>query len=94
MKVINHNYIVHDLIFQIMNNVDKAGLIDDAFNLARAGYIDYTIPLNLIKFLDKELNHLPWESAYNGIGYISDMLQTGSSFSLFRVSMNCKDDDN
>nr|XP_022316112.1 glutamyl aminopeptidase-like [Crassostrea virginica] len=68
----------------IMNNVDKAGLIDDAFNLARAGYIDYTIPLNLIKFLDKELNHLPWESAYNGIGYISDMLQTGSSFSLFR----------
>lgn len=68
----------------ILNTVDKAGLIDDSFNLARAGYIEYSIPLNLIKFLDKELNHLPWESAYNGIGYITDMLQTGASFSLFR----------
>jgi hypothetical protein len=71
--------------FQIMSDVDKAGLIDDSFNLARGGYIDYRIPLNLIKFLDTELNHLPWESAYTGIGYIADMLQTGASFSLFRV---------
>ncbi|XP_061175207.1 glutamyl aminopeptidase-like [Saccostrea echinata] len=66
------------------SNVDKAGLIDDAFNLARAGYIEYSTPLNLIKFLDTELNHLPWESAYSGISYITEMLQTGASFSLFR----------
>lgn len=65
--------------------MDKAGLIDDSFNLARGGYIDYSIPLNLIKFLDTELNHLPWESACTGIEYISDMLQTGASFSLLRV---------
>ncbi|XP_048762432.2 glutamyl aminopeptidase-like [Ostrea edulis] len=68
----------------ILSNVDKAGLIDDSFNLARGGYIDYSIPLNLIKFLDTELNHLPWESACTGIEYISDMLQTGASFSLLR----------
>ncbi|KAK3089030.1 hypothetical protein FSP39_000261 [Pinctada imbricata] len=72
---------------KIMENVDKAGLIDDAFNLARGGYIHYEVPLKLTLYLDQENAHLPWESTYTALDYISDMMETGKSFGQWRVGI-------
>ncbi|XP_060595216.1 glutamyl aminopeptidase-like [Ruditapes philippinarum] len=63
---------------------DRTGLVDDAFNLARAGYISYELALEMTKYLDKEYHHLPWDSAYSGITYIKDMFITSGHFDSLR----------
>ena len=83
LKLYNFKFPI--LSLQIMSNVDKAGLINDAFNLARGRYISYDIPLDMTLYLDQEMSHLPWESAYTAMAYISDMLQTGTLFGSWRV---------
>lgn len=43
---------------------NRGQLIDDAFQLANAGIINYTIAFDLVKYLHrKEPNYIPWYSA-------------------------------
>ena len=75
-------------IFQILSTVDRAHLIDDAFNLARARVTSYNTALDMTSYLHKELDYLPWDSAASGFGYISSMLEQSSSYGLLNVSIN------
>ncbi len=52
---------------------NRAQLINDAFNLARAGEIDQITALNLTAYLDKETDYLPWDAALTVVNYIRDM---------------------
>ncbi|XP_068743782.1 glutamyl aminopeptidase-like [Montipora capricornis] len=47
----------HDL--KVFNNTDRAGLIDDSFNLARANLLNHTIPLKISEYLVKEEDYIP-----------------------------------
>lgn len=69
---------------QELSNIDKAGLINDALNFARAGHVPYDLALSMTLYLDKEYDHLPWESAYTAFAYISSMFQYGGSFGPWR----------
>lgn len=53
---------------------NRAQLIDDAFNLARAGQLDYSVPLHLTKYLKNENNTTPWYSAMNGFSYLLERM--------------------
>ncbi|XP_052368003.1 thyrotropin-releasing hormone-degrading ectoenzyme-like [Oncorhynchus keta] len=62
------NYDLHNwrlLIGQLMTNAEiisvgnRAGLIDDVFNLARAGYLPQNVPLQIICYLPQEREFLP-----------------------------------
>lgn len=68
-----------------MRDVEKSGLINDAFNLARGGYLSYDLALGLTRFLNKERGHLPWESAYSVLSYITHMFELGGDYSNMRV---------
>ncbi|XP_038058558.1 uncharacterized protein LOC119729837 [Patiria miniata] len=59
---------------------NRAALIDDAFNLARAGVIEQTTALSLTKYLTKEKQYLPWESTLVVISYIRDMFSRYSGY--------------
>ncbi|XP_022104262.1 aminopeptidase N-like isoform X2 [Acanthaster planci] len=59
---------------------NRAALIDDAFNLARAGVIEQTTALSLTKYLTKEREYLPWESTLVVISYIRDMFSRYSGY--------------
>lgn len=59
-------------------------MIDDAFNLARGGYLNYSVALDITKYLHRDDDHLPWDSARMGITYIQNML-SGGAFGLWRV---------
>lgn len=63
---------------------DRTGLIDDAFNLARGGYLGYEVAMEMTKYLDKELHYLPWDSAYDAIMYIKDMFITSANYNDLR----------
>lgn len=47
---------------------NRGQLIDDAFQLANAGIINYTIAFDLVKYLHiKEPNYIPWYSALRNV---------------------------
>ncbi|KAM6220503.1 glutamyl aminopeptidase [Rhynchocyon petersi] len=54
---------------------DRASFIDDAFALARAQLLDYSVPLNLTKYLHFEDDFLPWQRAISAVTYIISMFE-------------------
>ncbi|KAG5680753.1 hypothetical protein PVAND_010240 [Polypedilum vanderplanki] len=47
--------------------MNRAQLIDDSFALAKGGYIDYSIPFDILKYLVRENDFFPWYTAYRHI---------------------------
>ena len=66
--------------------INRAQLIDDALNLARAGLLDYQIALGVTSYLEKETEYIPWKAALSGMGYIKNMLKRSPAFGDYKVS--------
>ncbi|XP_041643447.1 aminopeptidase Ey-like isoform X2 [Cheilinus undulatus] len=49
--------------------INRAQIIDDAFNLARAKIVSTTLALGTTKFLGKEVEYMPWETASRSLNY-------------------------
>ncbi|XP_071369656.1 aminopeptidase N-like [Centroberyx affinis] len=49
--------------------INRAQIVDDAFNLARAKIINTTLALRTTKFLFNERDYVPWESALRNLNY-------------------------
>ncbi|XP_071753484.2 aminopeptidase N-like [Centroberyx gerrardi] len=49
--------------------INRAQIVDDAFNLARAKVINTTLALRTTKFLFNETDYVPWESALRNLNY-------------------------
>ncbi|XP_036963792.1 aminopeptidase N-like [Acanthopagrus latus] len=49
--------------------INRAQLVDDAFNLARAKIIPTVLALNTTKYLSKEREYMPWESAVGNLDF-------------------------
>lgn len=64
-KLIDQLETNHDVIPLI----SRGQLIDDAFNLARAKYVNVTLALRTTKYLLNETEYIPWESALNNLQY-------------------------
>uniref|UniRef100_A0A672FEN1 Aminopeptidase n=1 Tax=Salarias fasciatus TaxID=181472 RepID=A0A672FEN1_SALFA len=54
---------------QALSVINRAQIIDDAFNLARAKIINTTLALKTTKYLSKEREYMPWESFQRNLGY-------------------------
>lgn len=72
--------------FERISTANRAQLVDDALNLARAGHIDYSIAMDVISYLKQEKEHLPWKSALMNLDFMDKMLIRGQGYDLFRVS--------
>ncbi|XP_037837310.1 thyrotropin-releasing hormone-degrading ectoenzyme [Kryptolebias marmoratus] len=68
---------------QIISVGNRAGLIDDAFNLARAGYLPQGIPLQLIGYLPEETSFLPWHAASRALYQLDKLLDRTDEYRLF-----------
>ncbi|XP_011643165.1 putative aminopeptidase-2 [Pogonomyrmex barbatus] len=61
--------------FEAIDVLNRAQIVDDLFNLARAGYVDYELLLNATKYLKQETNHLPWKAFFNGLSYVYERFE-------------------
>lgn len=68
---------------QMISVGNRAGLIDDAFNLARAGYLPQSIPLQLIGYLPEESSFLPWHAASRVLYQLDKLLDRTDEYNLF-----------
>ncbi|CAL8324484.1 unnamed protein product [Lota lota] len=68
---------------QIISVGNRAGLIDDAFNLARAGLLPQDIPLQMIGYLPSEHSFLPWHAASRVLYQLDKLLDRTDHYTLF-----------
>lgn len=79
--------IIHELVkgnHSLIHHTNRAQLIDDAFNLARANQLDYQIVLDLLRYLSKERDYLPWAAANVGINYLNTLIAGTDYYQDFR----------
>ncbi|KAL0978004.1 hypothetical protein UPYG_G00164620 [Umbra pygmaea] len=57
--------------------INRAQILDDAFNLARAKLINTTLALRTTRYLSQERNYTPWESALRNLNYYILMFDRG-----------------
>ena len=70
-----------------INVINRAQIMDDALNLAKSDLLDYETALSVTGYLSKEVEYIPWASAFTGTTIYSE---TGIFFQ-FR-SRICKQD--
>uniref|UniRef100_A0A1I8IA71 Aminopeptidase n=1 Tax=Macrostomum lignano TaxID=282301 RepID=A0A1I8IA71_9PLAT len=58
---------------------DRARLLDDSFSLAAAGLVDYSVPLNMTRYLLKESHYVPWRAAMSKLSLLHSMLHRSSA---------------
>lgn len=72
--------------FTQIHLLNRAQMIDDALNLARAGLLDYTIALELTSYLVQEVDYAPWYSAFNAFTFLDDKLAGTKIYPSFQVT--------
>jgi aminopeptidase N len=82
--------LIDQLLFDYtqIDAINRAQLIDDSFNLGRAGLIDQTFFLKICSYLVDESDPLAFQTAFIGLNYIADMLSNNKAHSLlFQVCL-------
>jgi len=67
--------------------INRAQIIDDALNLAKSGLLDYRTALSVTKYLSKEVEYVPWNSALSGLSHINTMLKRTAAYGQFKKYM-------
>ncbi|XP_014220654.1 aminopeptidase N [Trichogramma pretiosum] len=71
--------------YEAISTTNRAQLIDDALNLARAGRLDYATALDITSYLSKETEYLPWKSALVALNFLDSMLIKYQGYDMFRL---------
>lgn len=81
----NWNRIINQLIqnHNEINSINRAQILDDTFNLGKAEYVEQIVFLEISKYLNNEIDPLPFSAAFNGLNYINDMIES-SNFSVYK----------
>nr|CAD7588111.1 unnamed protein product [Timema genevievae] len=70
--------------FYKIHFINRAHLLDDVLDFARAGQLDYPVALDLTNYLYREDHYLPWKAALSNLGYISRMIRSTDSGDKFK----------
>lgn len=76
---------LHKNSFRDISTINRAQLVDDALNLARAGRLDYATALDVTSYLAHETEYLPWKAAFTAMHYLNDMLIDMPGYDKFRI---------
>ncbi|XP_053679393.1 aminopeptidase N-like [Anopheles nili] len=67
---------------------NRAQLINDAYNLARAERLDLGVSLRLMTYLRKETQYAPWTAAGSALTYFNNKLRGTPHYAHFQAYMN------
>ncbi|EDX14831.1 aminopeptidase Ey [Drosophila simulans] len=70
--------------YQSIHVVNRAQLIDDVLFFAWTGEQDYEIALQVISYLQRERELLPWKSAFDNLKLVNRIVRQTSSFEFFK----------
>lgn len=79
---------LHSEGFGDIDTINRAQIVDDIFNLARAGLVSYSRALNIISYLEQETEYYPWYSAFTALSYLNRRIGKDETLApLFQVSI-------
>uniref|UniRef100_A0ABM5EX44 Aminopeptidase N n=1 Tax=Pogona vitticeps TaxID=103695 RepID=A0ABM5EX44_9SAUR len=64
--------------------LNRAQMIDDAFNLARAKHVSTVLALDTTRYLANETEYLPWSAAVSNLGYFRLMFDRSEVYGPMR----------
>lgn len=70
---------------QVIHAINRAQIIDDAFNLARAGRLSYEMVLDLISYLAEEKEYVPWSATFSNLQYIYSMFHRDPAYGALKA---------
>ncbi|XP_682987.2 aminopeptidase N [Danio rerio] len=65
--------------------VNRAQILDDAFNLARASIINITLALRTTKYLVREREYIPWEAALRSLNYFFQLFDRNEVYGALQA---------
>ena len=65
--------------------INRAQIIDDALNLARAGHLKYELALGVTSYLNSETEYIPWAAALTALRHLEEMLKRTAAYGNFKV---------
>ncbi|XP_072939565.1 aminopeptidase N-like [Epargyreus clarus] len=65
--------------------LNRAQIIDDAFNLARNGRLNYNFAFDISRYLRQEQDYIPWGSADAAYTYLDVVLSGTPAYQLFQT---------
>ncbi|XP_037031041.1 aminopeptidase N-like [Bradysia coprophila] len=82
----NYNLIVSQLNsdFSKIHLTSRAQLIDDSFDFARTGRLNYRTAFDVVAHLEYETEYVPWGSALTHLTFVNRMLSTTSEYPQFQ----------
>jgi len=78
-------YYLKNQDIQTIHEINRAALIDDLLNLARANYIDYNTAISATMYLKKENNYFPWRAFFNNLPYLNNRFAGRDIEGLYKV---------
>lgn len=79
------SYLSSEDAYILITELNRAQIIDDSLNLARAGLLKYDIALNLTKYLEHETDYIPWKTAIHCLNYIEALIAREAEYGIFQV---------
>lgn len=73
---------------QVLSALNRAQIIDDAFNLARAKMVPTTMALRTTEYLSKERDYIPWASALRNLDYYILMFDRTEVYGALQAYLN------
>ncbi|XP_035252401.1 alanyl (membrane) aminopeptidase b [Anguilla anguilla] len=75
---------------QVIPAINRAQLVDDAFNLARANKTSTTLALSTTRYLSSETEYMPWESALDNLDYFTLMFDRTEVYGPMQAYLKTK----
>lgn len=84
----NYQLIANELSTGDMNKfkiTTRSSIISDVFDFAYTERLNYTIVLDIIKYLEHEVEYVPWASAFTGLNNVDRLFAGSSKYADFSV---------
>ncbi|XP_035920050.1 aminopeptidase N-like [Anopheles stephensi] len=62
---------------------NRAQVIDDAMNNARSGRLQYAVPLQLLRYLSKETDYVPWAAVDRNLALLNVLMRGTNKYNLW-----------
>lgn len=80
---VNYDHYTWDLIAlalrenrEIIHEYNRAQIVNDIFQFARSGIMPYSRALNILSFLENEVDYAPWAAAITGFNWLRNRFAT------------------
>ncbi|KAH9512381.1 hypothetical protein Btru_039358 [Bulinus truncatus] len=70
--------------------INRAQIINDAWNLAKGGYLSMDVAFSTLDYLDKETDYQPWLAVRRELNQLDNMFAVNSIYGQFQRFLRCK----